>query len=70
MKILLAVDGSAYTQHMLNYLAKHQTWLVASNVLTVFYAAQPLPHRSAAAQTIDTVRGMYEEDAELVFEII
>ena len=70
MKILLAVDGSAYTQHMLNYLAKHQTWLVASNVFTVFYASEPLPHLSAAAQTIEKVRGMYQEDAELVFKPI
>lgn len=28
MKILLAVDGSAYTKHMLTYLSTHGEWLV------------------------------------------
>ena len=70
MKILLAVDGSPYTQKMLDFLTQHRDWLVASNDITVIHVTEPLPHRSAAGQTAEKVREMYLEDSALVLNPI
>ena len=70
MKILLAVDGSPYTQKMLDFLTQHRDWLVASNEITVIHVTEPLPHRSAAGQTAEKVREMYLEDLALVLNPI
>ncbi len=49
MKILLAVDGSAYTKKMLAYLTTHLEVFHASNEFTIFTVQMPLPPRARAA---------------------
>jgi nucleotide-binding universal stress UspA family protein len=66
MKILLAVDGSAYTKHMLTYLSTHGEWLGSTHRYTVIHCAMAVPHRAAAFLDRDQVRGFYAEDAEAV----
>ena len=66
MKILLAVDGSAYTKRMLGYIAAHDEWLGARHQYTVIHCVAPLPHRAAAFEGLDIVQRYYDEDAEAV----
>ncbi|MDQ0036888.1 nucleotide-binding universal stress UspA family protein [Variovorax boronicumulans] len=68
MKILLAVDGSNYTNRMLSYLLAHKEWANAGHAFTVFYAVLPVPHRAAAFAGPDLVHGYYEDDARVVLE--
>ncbi|SDY67155.1 Nucleotide-binding universal stress protein, UspA family [Variovorax sp. YR266] len=68
MKILLAVDGSDYTNRMLSYLTTHKEWANADHVFTVFHAVLPVPHRAAAFAGPDIVHGYYEDDARVVLE--
>jgi len=68
MKILLAVDGSDYTNRMLSYLLAHKEWANAGHAFTVFYAVLPVPHRAAAFAGPDLVHGYYEDDARAVLE--
>jgi len=71
MKILLAVDGSDYTQRMLAYIADHKsTFGSGDNSYTVFYAGLPVPHRAAAFVTMDMVRNYYDDEARIVLEPI
>ena len=49
MKILLAVDGSTYTQKMLAYLTSHQEMLGAGQEYTVITVQPLLPARARAA---------------------
>lgn len=68
MKILLAVDGSPYTNRMLSYLLAHKEWANAGHAFTVFYVVLPVPHRAAAFAGPDLVRGYCEDDARIVLE--
>ncbi|WP_440531560.1 universal stress protein [Variovorax sp. YR566] len=68
MKILLAVDGSDYTNRMLSYLTTHKEWTNAGHAFTVFHAVLPVPHRAAAFAGPDIVHGYYEDDARVVLE--
>ncbi len=70
MKILLAVDGSAYTKRMLAYLAEHQQWFGADHEYTVFHGVLALPPRAAAFATAEQIREYYAADAEAVFKPI
>jgi nucleotide-binding universal stress UspA family protein len=70
MKILVAADGSAYTKHMLAYLAAHDDWLGAHHQYTVVNVVGELPSRAAAALDKDTVKGYYADEAEKVFKPI
>ena len=67
MKILVAVDGSEYTQRMLTYLAAHDDLLGPRHDYTVVHSVLAVPHRAAAFVGADVVRKFYEEDAEAVF---
>ena len=57
MKILLAVDGSAYTKKMLAYLTTHDEVFSADNDFTLFTVQSPLPpaHARRWAPTSPTV---------------
>lgn len=70
MKILIAVDGSAYTKRMLAYLAAHNDWFGPKHDYTVIHGVLAVPHRAAALVGQDVVREFYESDAELVFRPI
>ena len=45
MKILLAVDGSAFTKKMLAYLTTHEELFGSHNDITLFTVQTPLPPR-------------------------
>lgn len=66
MKILLAVDGSAYTKKMLAYLATHDELLGASHEYTVLTVQPPLPPRARAALGKEVVDNYHAEEAEKV----
>ncbi len=65
MKILLAVDGSAYTKKMLAYLATHEL-LVQSNEYAVFTVQPLLPPRARAALGKEIVTKYHADEAERV----
>ena len=66
MKILLAVDGSAYTKKMLAYLSTHPALLSADHDYTVFTAQPDLPPRAKAAVGKDVVKSYQSDEAEKV----
>jgi nucleotide-binding universal stress UspA family protein len=66
MKILLAVDGSAYTKKMLAYLTTHLEMFSANNEFTVFTVQLPLPPRAKAAVGAEIASSYYAEEAEKV----
>jgi nucleotide-binding universal stress UspA family protein len=66
MKILLAVDGSAYTKKMLAYLATHDELFSQGNDYTVFTVQPVLPPRARAAVGKELVDKYYVEEAEKV----
>jgi nucleotide-binding universal stress UspA family protein len=63
MKILLAIDGSAYTKKMLAYLATHDEMFGASNAVTIITVQAPLPPRARAAVGADVANGYYADEA-------
>ncbi len=70
MKILLAVDGSAYTKRMLAYLAAHDEWLGAQHDYTLVHAVPVVPPRAAAVLDKATLKSYYDDSAEKVFKPI
>lgn len=66
MKILLAVDGSAFTKKMLAYLATHDQLLSGNAEFTVLTVHVALPHRARAALGKEIVEGYYADEAEKV----
>lgn len=66
MKILLAVDGSAYTKKMLAYLATHDDMFSAHNEFTLFTVQSPLPPRARAAVGAEIANGYYADEAAKV----
>jgi nucleotide-binding universal stress UspA family protein len=66
MKILLAVDGSAYTKKMLAYLATHEELLGATHEFTVLTVQPALPPRARAALGKEVVENYHTEEAEKV----
>jgi nucleotide-binding universal stress UspA family protein len=70
MKILIAVDGSAYTKAMLAYVAAHDEWLGTKHQYTVIHGVLAVPHRATAFASHEVVREYCESDAETVFRPI
>jgi nucleotide-binding universal stress UspA family protein len=70
MKILLAVDGSAYTQHMLAYVAAHAEWLNPAHRYTVVHAVSRISARAASALSRESLDSYYRDESESVFEPI
>ena len=66
MRILLAVDGSPFTQKMLDYLATHAEWLGASHSYTALTVQPLLPPRAAKALGKELVSDYYAEEAQKV----
>jgi nucleotide-binding universal stress UspA family protein len=66
MKILLAVDGSAYTKKMLAYLVEHNELFGTAPQFTVFTAQPPLPPRARAAVGGAAVDSYQAEEAEKI----
>ncbi|MCX7239577.1 MAG: universal stress protein [Burkholderiales bacterium] len=66
MKILLAVDGSAFSKKMLAYLSTHEQFFSPSNDYTVFTVQPALPPRARAAVGKEIVSHYHSEEAEKV----
>lgn len=70
MKILAAVDGSAYTKRMLAYLTAHDEFPGRQHEYTVLHTVPQVPPRAAAALDKATLDSYYEDEAEKVFKPI
>jgi nucleotide-binding universal stress UspA family protein len=70
MKILLAVDGSHVTKHMLSYLAAHDELLGPGHTYTFLTVIPPVPGYAAEFLAKKTLDGYYAEQSELVFHPI
>lgn len=66
MKILLAVDGSAYTKKMLAYLTTHAEVFGPKNDCTLFTVQTPLPARARMAVGKAVADGYHADEAEKV----
>jgi len=66
LKILVAVDGSPYTQRVLAFIASQPQWLGPQHRYTVLHCVLPLPHRAAAFVDRPQVQALYRDDAETV----
>ena len=70
MKILLAVDGSAYTQKMLAYLGAHPELLSGTPDFTALTVQAPLPPRARAMVGKAEVEAYYAEEADKVLSAV
>lgn len=70
MKILLAVDGSEYSQRMLSYVATHAKALGGDGEYTVLYVVTPLAQRAAAFVDADMSRQFVEDESKSVLDPI
>ncbi|MFV0679384.1 universal stress protein [Ottowia sp.] len=68
MKILLAVDGSAYTKKMLAYITTHTELFAGDNEFTLLSVQMPLPARARSAVGKDAVDAYYVEESAKVLE--
>ena len=68
MKILVAIDGSAYTKRMLAYIAAHDEWLGAQHQYTVVHVVPAVPARAAGALDKELLKSYYDDEAEKVFK--
>ena len=68
MKILLAVDGSAYTQKMLAYLTSHQEMLGTGHEYTIITVQPLLPPRARAALGKVVVDQYYDEESTKILQ--
>jgi nucleotide-binding universal stress UspA family protein len=66
MKILLAVDGSKFTKHMLAYLAAHDELIGPENRFSVMTVVTSLPHEVSHFIDRRTINGYYKEKADEV----
>ncbi|MBC7956276.1 MAG: universal stress protein [Cytophagales bacterium] len=67
MKILLAVDDSPFSKHMLAYLAAHAEWFNPANDYTVLHCITPLPNGLAPLLDAAQTRAREEAEAQAVF---
>lgn len=70
MKILVAVDGSAFTKRMLAYLAAHDEWLGGRHEYTVVHAVPAVPARAATVLDKQVLLDYYDAEAEKVIKPI
>lgn len=70
MKILLPVDGSAYTKHMLAWLATHEEWLSSPHTYTVLTVVPVIPTHAASMFPAEQLKSYYDDTAEAIFKPI
>ena len=68
MKILVAVDGSEFTQRTLDFLAVHKQSLGPPHQYTVLTVVPAVPPRAASALDRDLLKDYYTEEAEKVLK--
>jgi nucleotide-binding universal stress UspA family protein len=67
MKILLAVDGSAHTRRLIDYVAAHPQWSGGGHEYTVVHVVSSVPPGAAAMLSKQDLTAYYEDEAEQVF---
>lgn len=70
MKILIAVDGSTYTKHMLAYIAAHDEFLGPNHQYTALNVSAALPPRATAIFDREMLKTYHEDECERVFKPI
>ena len=70
MKILLAVDGSVSSLHMLAVLGAHDELLSDRHQYTALTVVEPMPGRAAAFLPVATIAAWYDEEAHGVLETV
>jgi nucleotide-binding universal stress UspA family protein len=70
MKIMLAVDGSSHTKHMLAYVAAHDEWLGSKHEYTVLTVVPFMPPGAAALAGDSMIDAYYRDEAERVLKPI
>lgn len=70
MKILIAVDGSVYTKHMLAYIAAHDEFLGPNHDYTALNVSAALPPRAGAIFDREMLKTYHEDECERVFKPI
>ena len=70
MKILMAVDGSTHTRHLVDYLVSHADWAAPTHHYTVVHCVPAVPPGAASMLNSEDLRAYYEEEAEKVFASI
>lgn len=68
MKILVAVDGSPYTQKALAYLADHRAMFVEGHELVVLHVCTALPGNVKRHVSKDVIDSYYAEEAAKVLD--
>jgi nucleotide-binding universal stress UspA family protein len=68
MNILLPVDGSEHTKHMLSYLAAHDELLGHGHEYTVLTVVPSVPLHASRFVDRQTLSEHYDEQAELVLK--
>ena len=68
MKILVAVDGSPYTQKALAYLSANRTMFAQGSDLVLVHVSTGLPHNVTRHVTKDVVDAHYAEEAAKVLD--
>jgi nucleotide-binding universal stress UspA family protein len=65
MKILIAVDGSAYTTKAVEHVVRHLDWFQGKPELHLLHVKLPIPPgRSRAFLSGDAINSYYREDSE------
>ena len=70
MKILVAVDGSAYTLKALEYLSTNRAMFIDGHELVVMHAAAGIPGHVARHVSREVVESYYAEENDKVIEPI
>ncbi|MBP7133323.1 MAG: universal stress protein [Aquabacterium sp.] len=70
MKILLPVDGSAFTKRMLAWLATHDEWLTGQHEYTVLTVVPQIPPHAAAMFPPEQLKSYYDDTVDAIFKPI
>lgn len=68
MKTLLAVDGSPYTERMVNYLIQHPKLLACASSITVLTVLPEMPYRSQSAMGQEGVKEYRRSAAQAILD--
>lgn len=68
MKILMPVDGSVYTRHMLEFVATRNAWLADNNEIVIVTVVPPVPQRMLAFMNHEEAEIYYAAEANAVLK--
>lgn len=70
MKILIAVDGSIYTDHALEFLASRESFLASSPEIEMLSVVPQIPAGALRFIERETLEGYYKDCSEKIFKPI